>query len=107
MIESKLTKWVRAVAIATIATSLMLAVLIVVAEEVPVLKNWLKATFYHHWLGKGALAIGLFIVTSFVFGLAGKDKPSLSKIVLIESAAVIFSVCITAGFFLLHVLKLV
>jgi len=62
--NSPLSSWVRAVAIATIATGLMLALLIVAAEESPALKNWLKATFYHHWLGKGALALALFALVS-------------------------------------------
>ena len=107
MIDSKLTKWVRSTAIATIATSLMLAVLIVVAEEVPALKDWLKATFYHHWLGKGALAISLFIVTSLVLTLIKRDKPKLSTIILVEAVAVMLAVLIIALFFLLHTLKIV
>lgn len=107
MIDSKLTKWIRSTAIATIATSLMLAVLIVAAEEIPDLKNWLKATFYHHWLGKGALALGLFAVTSLVLGLTKRDKPPLSTIILAEAVAVILAVLIIAGFFLLHTLKIV
>mgnify|MGYP001607765840 CR=1 FL=1 len=107
MNNSKLTKWVRSTAIATIATSLMLAVLIVVAEEIPDLKNWLKATFYHHWLGKSALAISLFIVTSLVLTLIKRDKPQLSTIILVETIAVILAVLTIAGFFLLHTLKIV
>lgn len=107
MIDSKLTKWIRSTAIATIATSFMLAILIVVAEEIPDLKNWLKATFYHHWLGKGALALILFAVTSLVLGLLKRDKPQLSTIIFVESLAVILSACIIAGFFLLHLFKIV
>jgi len=104
---SPLTTWVRSVAIATIVTVLALAVLIVVAEETPVLKDWLKITFYHHWLGKGVLALGLFAVTSVVFGLKKSDRPQLSTVLLIESIAVIVSVCIIAGYFLLHALGVV
>ena len=85
----------------------MLAVLIVVAEEVPALKDWLKATFYHHWLGKGALAISLFIVTSLVLTLIKRDKPKLSTIILVEAVAVMLAVLIIALFFLLHTLKIV
>ncbi|MDO8514827.1 MAG: hypothetical protein Q7S50_04780 [bacterium] len=105
MMNSPLASWVRSVAIATIVTSLMLAVLIVSAEETPALKDWLKATFYHHWLGKGALALGLFTVASLTLRL--KHAPRLSTIIFLETVAVILAVGVIAGFFLLHVLKLV
>lgn len=106
MMNSHLVSWVRSVAIATVVTSVMLAALIVSAEEIPVLKNWLKATFYHHWLGKGALALGLFTVVSLLFRFR-RDTLRLSTIIMIEAIAVILSVCIIAGFFLLHTLKIV
>ena len=105
MMNSPLAVWIRSVAIATILTSLMLAVLIVAAEEIPDLKNWLKATFYHHWLGKGALALALFTIVSVVARL--KNVPQLSTIILIEAIAVTLSVGSIAGFFLLHALKFV
>ncbi len=89
------------------ATVIMLAILIITAEEVPALKNWLKATFYHHWLGKGALSLGLFAFLSIVLGFIKSEKPPLSKIIFLEAIFVILSVLAIAGFFLLHLLKLV
>ena len=106
MMHEKLATWVRSVAIAAIATSVMLAALIVVAEEIPALKDWLKQTFYHHWLGKGVLALGLFTVVSLALR-SKRDTPRLSTIILIEGIAVTLSVSIIAGFFLLHTLKIV
>ena len=106
MMHEKLAPWVRSVALATAVTSLMLAALIVAAEEVPALKDWLKATFYHHWLGKGALALGLFTVVSLAFQFK-RNTPRLSIIILVEAVVVTLSVGIIAGFFLLHTLKLV
>ena len=106
MMHPPLATWVRSVAIATIVTSLMLAVLIVSAEEIPALKDWLKATFSHHWLGKGALAVGLFAVVSLTFRMRG-DAPRLSTIILFEAIVVILSVGVIAGYFFLHVLQLV
>lgn len=106
MNNSPLARWVFSVAIATILTSIMLSVLIVSAEELPALKNWLKATFYHHWLGKGALALGLFAVASLAVRLK-RDTPRLSTIIKAEAIAAIVSGCVIAGFFLLHLLKIV
>ncbi|MBI5457170.1 hypothetical protein HY971_00400 [Candidatus Kaiserbacteria bacterium] len=106
MNHSELTAWVRSVAIAAIVAGLMLAVLIVAAEEIPTLKNWLKATFYHHWLGKGALALGLFAIVSVALSKQ-RSATRLSTVIFYEAVAVCVSVGIITGFFLLHTLKLV
>ena len=103
-----LSSWVRAVAIAAMVTSAMLAILIVSAEEIPAFKDWLKATFTHHWLGKGALAIVVFIVVTVVARLQGKtDVSKLSGIIFAEAVVGALSVAAIAGFFLLHLLRLV
>lgn len=106
MNHSQLASWVRSVAIASIVTSLMLAVLIVAAEEVLALKDWLKATFYHHWLGKGVLALGVFALTSVALSKQ-RSASQLSTLIFYEAVAVCVSVGIIAGFFLLHTLKLI
>ena len=88
--------------------SVMLAALIVSAEEVPALKDWLKATFFHHWLGKGALAIAVFIVVTIAARLQGKtDASKLAGIIFAEAVVAALSVGAIAGYFLLHLLKFV
>ena len=105
---NSLSSWVRSAAIAAMATSVMLAVLIVSAEEVPALKDWLKATFSHHWLGKGALAIAVFTVVTIAARLQGKtDTSRLAGIIFAEAIVAALSCAAIAGFFLLHLLKLV
>lgn len=106
MNHSELASWVRSVAIAAAVAGLMLAVLIVAAEEIPALKDWLKATFYHHWLGKGALTLGVFAVLSVALSKQRSSTP-LSTVIFYEAVAVCISVGIIAGFFLLHTLKLI
>jgi len=105
---TSLSSWVRSVAIAAMVTSIMLAVLIVSAEEIPALKDWLKATFTHHWLGKGALAIAVFIVVTIAARLQGKtDASKLAGIIFAEAVVAALSVGAIAGYFLLHLLKFV
>lgn len=106
MTNLPLAAWVRAVAIAAMATSLMLAALIIGAEEIPALKNWLKATFSHHWLGKGALALMAFAVLSALLRLKS-PLYSLSALIKAEAIIIVLAVASIAGFFLLHVLTLV
>lgn len=105
MIHGSLASWVRSTAIGTIATAAMLAVVIVAAEEVPELKDWLKQTFYHHWLGKGALSIGLFTAVTLLLRFRS-DTMRLSTIIIIETIAVVLAAVVIAGFFLLHTLKI-
>ena len=106
MTNQPLASWVRSVAFATIVTSVMLSVLIVSAEEIPGLKNWLKDTFSHHWLGKGALALLLFATTTFLFRIK-RSAQSLSTYIVIEAFVVAASVGVIAGFFFLHTLGVV
>ena len=106
MNNTSLTPWVRSVAIATIAVSVMLAALIVSAEEFPALKNWLKATFYHHWLGKGALALLLFAAVGVAFKFK-RNAPNLTAIIAAEAIVVALSALAIAGFFLLHLLHFI
>lgn len=103
---TSLASWVRAVAIATMVVSVALAALIVAAEEVPALKDWLKATFYHHWLGKGALTLIAFSLMSLTLHFR-RDLPSPAAIVAAEAIVVAIAACAIAGFFLLHLLKLI
>ncbi|MDO8552829.1 MAG: hypothetical protein Q7S01_04910 [bacterium] len=103
---SSLDQWIRSVAVASIAVFIMLAALIVGAELIPELKNWLKATFYHHWLGKGVLALGLFAILSVALSVR-RSTARLSSVIFAEALAAILSVLVIAGFFLLHVLKII
>ncbi len=51
---------------ATIVTAVFITVITLYAEFSPLLKDWLKTVFTHHWLGKSALSIILFIVVTFL-----------------------------------------
>ncbi len=106
MTHETLARWVRSTALATVATAVMLSIVVVAAEEVPALKEWLKQTFYHHWLGKGALSIALFTVVSLVFR-SKSDTSRLSTVVAVETVAVVLAAIVIVGFFLLHTLKIV
>jgi hypothetical protein len=106
MNHSTLVHFVRSTALASAATALMLAALIIAGEESPALKNVLKATFYHHWLGKGALAIALFVLLSFALGTRRSETP-LFRIIMLEAFLAALSALAIAGFFLLRTLGLV
>lgn len=104
--NSNITILVYSTAIATIIASLALTIIIISAEEFAAFKDWLKQNFYHHWLGKSIVTLGLFIAISVLLSIK-REVSKLASIILIESMVVIFSVLVIAGFFLLHVLKIV
>ena len=50
--------------LATIVTIVFLVVVTIATEQYAPLNDWLKATFYHHWIGKGVLSLVLFAAIS-------------------------------------------
>ncbi|MBL4644327.1 MAG: hypothetical protein JKX80_00485 [Candidatus Pacebacteria bacterium] len=98
---------VRAVAEATAAVAILVAVLTITGELWHPLKDTLKTIFTHHWLGKGALSIAVF---ALVYWLR-KDVPARNgATVHALYLAVIASFAATAAmliFFVIHFLHLV
>lgn len=92
---------------ATAATAAALAVLIITAEKYAPLKDWLKATFSHHWLGKGALAILFFMAVTIFVALLGPSKEKLARLIIIETIIVALSAVVICVFFFLHAQHLI
>lgn len=92
---------------AVAATSIALVALIVAAERYAPLKDWLKATFTHHWLGKGALAILFFVAIIIFVALLRPSGERLARLVTIEAIIVALSAIAISGLFLLHALHLI
>jgi len=65
-----------AATIAAICAIFFITFITVLADLVLPLKDWLKAVFTHHWIGKGALSVGLFI---FLYLLLKKTLPPPSE----------------------------
>ena len=57
--------------ITSIVTLLYVPIITISAELWVPLKNFLKATFWHHWLGKGVVLIGLYLI---ILGLLNLRK---------------------------------
>jgi hypothetical protein len=106
MNERNLMKFLQAAAVGSVAASVLVAMLTIVGEEWAPLKDWLKSTFTHHWLGKGALSI----VTFSVVTLWQWDACSGLKAVTVMWYAIIvalLSAVIMMGYFILHSFQLV
>lgn len=64
---------------AAASVAVFIAVVTIFGEFYPPLKNWLKAVFSHHWIGKGVLSAALFVVLSVVFLLKTRSDNSLLR----------------------------
>ncbi len=85
---------------ALIVASLVIAGLTISADLIPPLKNWLKGTFSHHWIGKGVLALAVFLI-SFLISLSFSPTERRERIALYSSAWIVaLSTFAIVGFFL-------
>lgn len=53
---------------------ILITVITITGEYYAPLKDWLKNVFTHHWLGKGALAIIIFILISLISYRTSQDE---------------------------------
>ena len=62
-----------------IITIIFIALITIGADLYVPLKDWLKVTFSHHWVGKGILSAILFAVLIVIFNFVIKDS-SIKKV---------------------------
>jgi len=62
MKKQKKVNIISSVFISTAIVSVFIAFATIFAELFHPFKDWLKETFYHHWVGKGVLSIVLFFI---------------------------------------------
>lgn len=99
-LSSSLSRWTRSAALGASAAIVWIVAVTVLADLFPGLKNWLKETFAHHWLGKGYLAAAVFFL---VFLIAPRPVESVdaktdAAIRLVSWLALIGSVVLMAFF---------
>ena len=62
-----------------IITIIFIALITIGADLYMPLKDWLKVTFSHHWVGKGIISVILFAILIAIFNLFIKDS-SIEKV---------------------------
>ncbi len=83
------------------SAALFAAAITVIAELAPPVKDWLKTTFSHHWVGKSILAAGIFVVLLFAFALLPirADEQKLRRGLTALAWVTIFAALVITGFF--------
>ncbi len=75
------------------AASLLLAILVIVAELAKPFKDFLASIFTHHWVGKGVLTAAAFIIIGYVYkqdNIFGIKSEKASWYATLGSLAIIF-----------------
>ncbi|HEY4513762.1 MAG TPA: hypothetical protein VJH69_00350 [Candidatus Paceibacterota bacterium] len=94
------TRTITAFLISGIVTAIFIAAITIGGELAPAFKDWLKLTFYHHWLGKGALSIILFIALGIALSFVSTDRDSaLASSARALTWVSILSALVILGFF--------
>jgi len=89
--------------IGAIAAIIFIIVITIAGDLYLSLKDWLKNIFYHHWMGKGILAIVIFFIFGFIFNKeTGEEKIVKNFSILIWSS--IIGSLIIFGFFIFEAL---
>ncbi len=95
-------RWIFGSTIGSIFSIVVISVLTIMADLEPKLKDWLKETFAHHWVGKGILALIVFVVVTIAVSAIAK-KISEEKIVIavkVLGIVTILSALVLIAFFL-------
>ncbi len=100
--ENNKIKIIHSAVCGAIAAVIFIIVITIVADIYLPLKDWLKNTFTHHWIGKGILSIAVFIVIGLISRFlpiaASEDK--LNKVLKLLSWAIVLGVILISLFFI-------
>ncbi len=95
-------RWIFGSTIGSLVTIIVITLLTIIADIKPAIKDNLKDIFAHHWVGKGILALIVFVIVMFAVSAVAK-KVSEEKIVIATKAlgiATILSALALIAFFL-------
>jgi len=91
-----------AATIAAICAIFFVTLITVLADLVPPLKDWLKAVFTHHWIGKGILSVALFALLFLVLEKTPRqaEEGRLAAMLRLLSWFAVLGTLVLFGFFL-------
>lgn len=75
----KKIKLVNSILLGAIITIIFVVAITISAELIPALKDWLKNTFSHHWVGKSILSLAFFAISSFMVSICPCIRADVEK----------------------------
>lgn len=107
MNEEKILRLTKASLEGVILVSILIASLTIGGELYSPLKDFLKNTFMHHWLGKSYLSVALFLLILFVRFFSKSDLKKISRTVYLAVVFSLVSSLSMMGFFVAHTFHLI
>lgn len=100
-------KIVNAFTVSAIITAIFITAITIYADLNPALKDWLKNTFTHHWIGKGVLTAIIFIIfiPLLLFIFPNDNKEQLIKSLKILFWTTVLGTLAIFGFFIYEYFK--
>ena len=89
--------------VAGIVSTIFVTAITVIADLAPALKDSLKDTFSHHWLGKSILTVSVFLLFYFLVYVFAKETDEPRPIAVYVKLLSFFSVFGTLVIFLFFV----
>jgi len=86
----------------TFAASVLLAILVIVAELAKPFKDFLASIFTHHWIGKGILTAAAFVIVGYLYK---QDKVFNVKSEKASWYATLGSLAVIFLFYVIHFLS--
>lgn len=65
--DDKKIHFLKSITFSAIIAIIFVAAITIIADLIPPIKDWLKNTFTHHWVGKSILSVLIFFVFYFIF----------------------------------------
>ena len=94
-------KLTESIILSSIAVAIFIPIITITAELAAPLKEWLKNTFYHHWVGKSLIAVivfvGLSVLISVIPYKASLER--LNRLLFILATLVFLGTLAIFGFF--------
>lgn len=87
------------VILSSAVTIISIALLTILAELNPALKNWLTITFSHHWIGKSFVSLLIFVTSFGIFWASKIRISSITRAIWILTIAVNLAFVIILAFF--------
>lgn len=98
-IPSNRVKTTFSAAVAVILVLLFVTAITIIADLVPAVKNWLKANFVHHWIGKGVLSSILFVLVLSLTRFVVPKNPDPAKLLRFTGGLAIAGTLTIMAFF--------
>jgi hypothetical protein len=94
-------RYINAFIVSAALAVVFIAAVTIFAELYAPLKDWLKNTFTHHWVGKGVLSFAGFYVLGFLFSftVGSKEESTVSLLYVLTLLTVLAALSII-GFYL-------